>query len=210
MAQSQSLRSPRFSKEYGVSGTVGATAVVADVLLKQHTDGTLVVAGDAETVPLFWTMKAGAVGEKLTAYPLNKCGSVTLTASGAIGANVDVTSASDGKVRAAVGGDPVIGQNCDQAAADGELTAVAGGPLYAKKSGGAIVAFGTVTLVAGTKTVSTTAVKTGDKIFISRNTPGGTVGNLSAPVASIVDATSLVINSDSNLDTSTVNWAIVR
>ena len=208
MAQSQSLRSPRFSHELGVSGTVGATAVLANVLLKQHTDGPWIVAGDAETVPLFWTPKAGAIGEKLTAYPLSKCAAVTVTASGAIAAGAEIASAADGKVRAAVAPDPVIGNNCDQAAADTEVTAVSGGPLYAKKSGGTIVAFGSTTLVAGTKTVSTTAVKTGDKIFLTRLVTGGTVGHLT--VGTIVDATSFVIDCAVNTDTSTVAWMIVR
>jgi hypothetical protein len=69
---------------------------------------------------------------------------------------------------------------------------------------------GTATLVGGTVTVSTTAVAAGSKIFFGRNTPGGTVGDLSAPSASIVAATSFVLNSASGTDTSTVNWWIVN
>jgi hypothetical protein len=68
---------------------------------------------------------------------------------------------------------------------------------------------GVATLVGGTVTVATTSVKTGDRIFTARNTTGGTAGHLNAPVASIVDATSFVINSSSGTDTSTVNWWIV-
>lgn len=77
-------------------------------------------------------------------------------------------------------------------------------------STGAAGTTGTATLVAGTVTVSTTAIEAGDKIFLTRNTPGGTVGHLSAPVASITAATSFVINSDNAGDTSTVNWWIVK
>lgn len=66
---------------------------------------------------------------------------------------------------------------------------------------------GTATLVAGTVTVANTRVKTGNKIFVTVNTPGGSVGQYhSAPGGSIVNATSFVINSSSNTDTSTVNW----
>lgn len=61
----------------------------------------------------------------------------------------------------------------------------------------------------GTITISTTAVTASSLIFLSRNTPGGTLGNLSAPVGSIVAGTSFVINSDAN-ETSTVNWWIVN
>lgn len=69
---------------------------------------------------------------------------------------------------------------------------------------------GTATLSSGTVTVSTVSVKTGAKIFVTYNTPSGTQGFLSAPVASIVDATSFVINSSSASDNSTVNWQIIN
>lgn len=74
---------------------------------------------------------------------------------------------------------------------------------------------GTATLVAGTVTVNTTDVLATDTIFVTLNTPGGTTGtHYSVPVASIVAATSFVINAVDtagavvNTDTSTVNWVI--
>jgi hypothetical protein len=83
-------------------------------------------------------------------------------------------------------------------------------------AGGAAGKAGTATLVAGTKTVSTTGVATGDLIFLSLNTPGGTQGtHYSAPVASITNGTSFVINAVDtsgalvNTDTSTINWWII-
>lgn len=75
---------------------------------------------------------------------------------------------------------------------------------------GSNASMGTATLVAGTVTVSTTAVATGSTIFLTCNTPGGTQGFLSAPVASIVNGTSFVINSSAGADTSTVNWWIIN
>lgn len=68
---------------------------------------------------------------------------------------------------------------------------------------------GTATLVGGTVTVSTTAVAANSIVMLTRNTPGGTIGDLTAPVASLVAATSFVINSASGTDTSTVNWWII-
>lgn len=88
-----------------------------------------------------------------------------------------------------------------------ELT-TAGNKL--KIATGSNASMGTATLVGGTVTVSTTAVATGSTIFLTCNTPGGTQGFLSAPSASIVNATSFVINSSSGTDTSTVNWWIVN
>jgi uncharacterized membrane protein len=75
---------------------------------------------------------------------------------------------------------------------------------------GANASVGTSTLVGGTVTVSTTAVTTSSLIYVTVNTPGGTQGFLSVPSASIVDATSFVINSTSGTETSTVNWWIVN
>lgn len=90
----------------------------------------------------------------------------------------------------------------------GELGAIRLAEKSVKKAGGTIIAFGSAVLVAGTKTVSTTSVATGDKVFLTRLVTGGTVGNLS--VGTITDATSFVINSDSNTETSTIAWMIVR
>jgi len=70
--------------------------------------------------------------------------------------------------------------------------------------------YGTATLVAGTVTVSGVRVSgTNNFILLSRNTPGGTVGHLSAPAASRLTAGSFVINSSTNADTSTVDWELI-
>lgn len=69
---------------------------------------------------------------------------------------------------------------------------------------------GTATLVSGTITVNTTYVKTGSRIYISVNTPGGTQGFLSAPSGSIVNGVSFTINSTSATDSSSINWLIVN
>jgi hypothetical protein len=77
-------------------------------------------------------------------------------------------------------------------------------------AGGAADTAGTATLVGGTVTVATTAVTALSKIFVTRNAPGGTPGNLSAPATAISAGVSFVINSDSALETSTVNWWILN
>jgi hypothetical protein len=76
-------------------------------------------------------------------------------------------------------------------------------------TGGAATA-GTATLTAGAVTVATTAVTASSIILVTRNTPGGTAGDLSVPSASITAGTSFVINSASGTDTSTVNWIIIN
>lgn len=82
---------------------------------------------------------------------------------------------------------------------------------------GANTTIGTATLSSGTVEVNTTAVATGDTIFLTLNTPGGTLGaHYSAPVASIVNGTKFVINAVDaagavvTTDTSTVNWWILK
>ena len=67
---------------------------------------------------------------------------------------------------------------------------------------------GTATLVDGTVTVETDKIKTGMKIYVSIDTPSGTLGTIYASTSDIVNETSFVINSTSILDNSTVNWWI--
>lgn len=69
---------------------------------------------------------------------------------------------------------------------------------------------GSSTLVGGTVTVATANITAASKILATRKTPGGTVGNLSVPSGSRVVGTpgSFAINSDSALETSTVDWFI--
>lgn len=62
-------------------------------------------------------------------------------------------------------------------------------------------------LVAGTVTVATTAVATGDQVVVTRTTSSGTPG---FPVLSIINATSFTITSTSALDTSTFSWIIFK
>lgn len=63
-------------------------------------------------------------------------------------------------------------------------------------------------MVAGTIAVNTTAVTADSKIFLTHNTPIGTLGWLSA--GSIVPGVSFVINSTGATDLSTVNWWIIN
>jgi hypothetical protein len=74
------------------------------------------------------------------------------------------------------------------------------------------ITVGTATLGAGgTVTVSTANITGSSKIVLTENTPAGTVGHLSAPVASRVVGTpgTFVINSSSSSDTSTVDWVVI-
>lgn len=65
---------------------------------------------------------------------------------------------------------------------------------------------GTATLAAGTVTVANTSVTANSRIFLTSNTDGGTPGWLR--VSAKTNATSFVITSSSNTDTSTVVWEI--
>lgn len=68
----------------------------------------------------------------------------------------------------------------------------------------------TATLVGGTVTVLSSRISISDRILLTRNTPNGTVGFLSAPSGGITAQTSFIINSTSATDTSTINWQIVK
>jgi hypothetical protein len=67
---------------------------------------------------------------------------------------------------------------------------------------------GSDVLAAGTVTITTGEILTGDTVQVGRLTAGGTLGHLS--LGTIVNRTSFVINSSSATDTSTVAWEIVH
>lgn len=82
----------------------------------------------------------------------------------------------------------------------------AGNTLKIKQGSNACAGTG-VTLVSGTKTVSTTAVATGDLIFLNCTAAGGTQGFVHTTISNGV---SFTITSSSVLDTSTFSWVIVK
>lgn len=67
---------------------------------------------------------------------------------------------------------------------------------------------GIATLASGTVTVNTTSVTANSQVMLTRQTAGGTVGELT--VGTITAGTSFVINSASATDTSTVAWFIIN
>lgn len=66
---------------------------------------------------------------------------------------------------------------------------------------------GSVTLIGGTATILTDQVNTGDSVFLSMTTLGGTPGFTSI---SIIDGVSFTVTSSSALDTSTYSYMIVK
>lgn len=88
-------------------------------------------------------------------------------------------------------------------------TAVSGQRLALAAFRGAFQA-GTATLVGGTVTVTGAELTADSVILLSRNTTGGTIGDLSAASASRnAGASTFDIDSVSGTDTSTVDWAII-
>ncbi len=65
---------------------------------------------------------------------------------------------------------------------------------------------GRAVLSSGSATVTTTEIRTGDNVVLSRVVTGGTIGSLS--VGTITDQTSFTITSSSGSDTSTIYWKI--
>jgi len=81
------------------------------------------------------------------------------------------------------------------------------GGYLAVKGGAATDIIGSATLVGGTITVNNTNILANDNVFVTRSAVGGTPGFLSVSIAA---GTSFTITSTNALDTSTVNYFIVR
>lgn len=88
-----------------------------------------------------------------------------------------------------------------------ELLARSEDRLTTLETGQLVAAAGTATLAAGTVVVSTTAIQTTSKVYLSIQSVGGTPGfhSVSARSAGV----SFTISSTSNTDTSTVAWAVI-
>jgi len=191
----------------GETLSVKATAAItsAYVFVKFDTDRDYcVLAGAGENADGVLCSKA-AINEDVEMV-VN--GIVPVLLGDTVANGAEVASDASGRAVTATVGAHVLG-TVIRGGAVGELGSIILGRKGVKGASGAqIVDFGSAVLVAGTKTVSTTKVKTGDKIFLTRLVTGGTVGHLT--VGTIVDATSFVIDCAVNTDTSTVAWMIVR
>jgi hypothetical protein len=102
----------------------------------------------------------------------------------------------------------LVASNTGVSIATGDLTIdTAGKGLRIKQGSNAMFGTGAV-LVAGTVTVSTTAVATGDTIFLSCTAAGGTQGI--PRISAISNGTSFTITSSNAADTSTYSWLIIK
>jgi hypothetical protein len=89
----------------------------------------------------------------------------------------------------------------------GNLRIVTAGKTLAVQGGAVTDFIGQAVLAAGTATVNNTNITVNDKIFLSVSLPGGTQGFLSYAIAA---GASFTITSTNALDTSTVEYFIVR
>lgn len=112
---------------------------------------------------------------------------------------IDFTSAG----RALVSGATAADQRTTLGIGTTDIPQVAGLAI----TSGSTARCGTATLVAGSVVVNNAVIAAGDKIFLSRQTIGGTVGNLSYTISAGV---SFTITSSSASDTSAVNYLIVK
>lgn len=87
----------------------------------------------------------------------------------------------------------------------GQVSSVVEGKGFSVKEG-SNAKMGVATLVGGTVVVSNTSVTANSRIFLTINTPGGTIGTVY--ISSVTAATSFTITSSSVLDTSVVAWII--
>lgn len=99
--------------------------------------------------------------------------------------------------------------NSDAFEVDGNVSLLTAGEKI-KIAIGSNASIGTATLSGGTVTISTTAVTSSSKIFLTDATTG-TLTNVGVlTVGTITAGTSFVVNSVNPLDTSNVNWWIIN
>jgi len=176
--------------------------------------GNTAVTGSLSTTTSLSATTTVTAGTGITATTGNIAASAgNVSASGTVTGGTGVV-ATTGNVSATAG---AVNAGTSMTATLGNITATNGNLVMGTLGNKLVIPAGTnasigtsVAMTTGSVTISTTAVTAASKIFLTRNTVGGTLGNLSVPSASIVANTSFVINSDSGTDTSTVNWLIIN
>lgn len=91
--------------------------------------------------------------------------------------------------------------------AGGDIAAITAGGGFRIKEG-ANAKMGVVTLVSGTAIVNTTAITSNSRVFLTIQTPGGTVGT--PYVATRTASVSFTVSSTSGTDTSSVAWVLIE
>lgn len=167
-----------------VASTAGAVAVTSGTTMDLDAAGALALNSSAAAIN---------IGNDAVAQAINigtGAAARTITVGNTTGASALVLTAGSGAVSCATN---LI------------LSSVA---TQFQMKGGAVTDFiGQATLVAGTKTVANTNIAAADRIFLSRSTTGGTAGHLSFVINPAAD---FVITSSSALDTSTIDYVIIR
>lgn len=199
---------------YNLSVT-GSTATLAGVrILSTIAPG---VAGDAYgfyTNPGMVEQGSGTHGmfaSMRVAGPSVTAGAATLTRTAAIylsdNSNGSVTD-NNYAIYSVLAGPTYLNGNLELGTVGNKISIAAGG---------ANASVGTATLVSGTVTVNTNIVTANSIIFITVNTPSGTLGpTYTVPVGSITPGTSFVINavgttgSVTTTDNSTINYWIIN
>lgn len=69
------------------------------------------------------------------------------------------------------------------------------------------ISSGVATLAAGTVSVTLPSITTGAPVYVSRMTPGGTLGHLSVPTVS--NGSGFTVTSTSSSETSVIAWLVL-
>ena len=121
---------------------------------------------------------------------------------------VTITSARDSPTAISLNATGVASGGVTVSAASGNGFTLSNGTKFNVDALGGNAIVGQATLVAGSVTVNTTSVTGSSEIIICRRTIGGTPGVLD--IGAVAAGVSFDIDSDSNMDTSTVTWFIIN
>lgn len=208
MAQASGLLF-KYDPNFCFSMIVGSANIVANKLYKRHTDGTLIVATANFDGPLFYPLSVNDAGDPVSAALVGFC-VVDVIASGAWTQGCALAAGAAGTAKAADGNDRVIGRAfnaCDDGAV-GTMIPPAGESVGVLADSLLVTSGNSGAMTAGAVTVADTAILTGDLVIFSRRTTGGTPGNVS--ITTFTSATSFVLTSTSNTETSTFDYVVLR
>lgn len=181
--------------------TNSGLTLTGGLAISTTTPDTLVISGS--TIDLDWFLSDGT---NTTVVCDGNSGVITLTNPGSGGDETNLVISKDAFTFSYLGSDiAVIGTLALTTYTNVAINAIGAGLQIAE---GSDARLGTAVMVAGTVTVNNSTVTAKTRIFLTINTPGGTVG--SVYVSARTAGTSFTITSTSVLDTSTVAWLLVE
>ena len=201
----------RITKTGAISGPLNTLTLGTDPRLSQgNTNRPIELATTQGYVVIFDTIPRLGFSTSAGTTAPNECISRTAAFTYQFGLN----TASTPNAQTIKAHDVTTGTGANLTLSGGTGSSASGGVIIGTNgTASVLIRHGTATLVTGTVTVSDTNIVAGSRIFVNRQTDGGTIGDsysITRSAGTSFTITSKTANVTAALDTSTVSYLIIN